>query len=259
METNGLEGPVAADLARLRALSAEPGLVPQIYDYCDQWCEYCGLADRCLASKWIEARGGGNPADLHQDLQAAARASGNGTRALVNPTVMAALASAGTHFSDPLEMLGREYAARAHMLLRSLDPEPPPASDAEMQPPGARAVLSRYHLLVAAKIFRAVAAAASDPASASSLDSDATGSAKIALLLIDRSRAALADMAEAARDSRAADLIALLDRVEAELVSRFPLAPSFERPGFDVPRPGPTERRLQMARSSLVSIYRDTA
>ncbi|OFW22277.1 MAG: hypothetical protein A3G21_01675 [Acidobacteria bacterium RIFCSPLOWO2_12_FULL_66_21] len=250
---------MAADLARLRTLSADPALVPQVYDYCDQWCEYCGLTDRCLALRWVQARGGGELADLYRDLAAAARASDNGLHASLNPAIMAALAAAGTHFGDPLEGLAREYAARTHMFLRSLDQEPPATADDESRPPGARAVVARYHLLLAAKIFRAVAAAAIDPAASSSATSDATGTAKAALLVAGRSRLALADMAPAARDSRPADLIALLQRIEAELVRRFPLAPSFERPGFDAPRVSAAERRRPAMSPSLVSIYRETA
>lgn len=248
-----------ADFARLRALSADPALVPQVYDYCDQWCEYCGLTDRCLAFKWVEVRGGGQLTDVYHDLYASARGSGTGSHASVSPGIMAALAGAGTHLGDPLEALGREYAARAHMFLRSLDPEPPAPSDGEAQPPGARTILARYHLLLAAKIFRAVAAASIDPTAASSATSDSTGTAKVALLVAERSRIALADMAHTARDSRAADLTALLERIEEDLVRRFPLAPSFERPGFDAPRVSAAERRLQTPRSSLLSICRDTA
>jgi hypothetical protein len=251
--------PVPVDLARLQALSADPALVPQVYDYCDQWCEYCGLTDRCLAFRWVEVRGGGQLTDVYHDLFASSRGSGNGSHASVSAGIMAALAGAGTHLGDPLEALGREYAARAHMFLRSLDPEPPAPSDGEAQPPGARAILARYHLLLAAKIFRAVAAAATDPAAAPDAASDSTGTAKAALLVAERSRMALADMAGTTRDTRVADLITLLERIEEDLVRRFPLAPSFERPGFDTPRVSASDRRRQTARSSPLSICRDTA
>ncbi|KKR88356.1 MAG: hypothetical protein UU37_C0005G0002 [Candidatus Gottesmanbacteria bacterium GW2011_GWA2_41_12] len=40
---------------------------------------------------------------------------------------------------------------------------------------------------------------------------------------------------------------------------RFPLAPSFERPGFDAPRVSAAERRRPAMSPSLVSIYRETA
>ena len=65
---------------------------------------------------------------------------------------------------------------------------------------------------------------------------DANGSAKVALLLIEESRQAwraLMQPGVAAADGAPPRFVALLDGLEAELHRRFPRAFEFVRPGFD--------------------------
>ncbi len=61
------------------------------------------------------------------------------------------------------------------------------------------------------------------------------GSAKLALVSIERSRAALRALRTDANATDVAGLVALLDAIERGLDERFPGARSFVRLGLDVP------------------------
>ncbi len=94
-------------------------------------------------------------------------------------------------------------------------------------------------MTIASKVFRAVSSALADGQDATDLQSDANGSAKVALLLIEEARR---DWRVLMQDGRAvangvpARLVHTLDDLERELAARFPRALEFVRPGFDTGR-----------------------
>ena len=65
------------------------------------------------------------------------------------------------------------------------------------------------------------------------LQSDWNGSAKVALLSIERSEAACRSVAAATKAEAAAVLAETLARLGAEVKKEFPRATEFRRPGFD--------------------------
>lgn len=67
------------------------------------------------------------------------------------------------------------------------------------------------------------------------VQNDWNGSAKVALISLDRSEAAWQVIAEATGDAGAADLIGTIETLKREVEATFPAARSFARPGFDHP------------------------
>ena len=67
------------------------------------------------------------------------------------------------------------------------------------------------------------------------VQNDANGSAKVALISLERSESSWRAIAQAGRDAQAADLEALAARLRALVGGEFPHAMAFVRPGFDEP------------------------
>ena len=89
---------------------------------------------------------------------------------------------------------------------------------------------------IASKIFRAVSGSFNIGADPQDVQSDANGSAKVALLLIEESRQAWRDLMQPGRavaDGLPARFVAMLDAIETGVLQRFPRAFEFIRPGFD--------------------------
>ena len=91
-------------------------------------------------------------------------------------------------------------------------------------------------MTIASKIFRAVSSALAEGQDASDLQSDANGSAKVALLLIEEARRdwrVLLQDGQAVANGVPARMVLTLDALERDLCARFPKALEFVRPGFD--------------------------
>jgi hypothetical protein len=98
-------------------------------------------------------------------------------------------------------------------------------------------VISWFHLQIAVKIHRAIRGLAEDDPDERDWPADHDGSAKVALLGIERSHAAWLDAVERGviSDSRAAPFVADLVWLGEALERVFPRARAFVRPGFDEP------------------------
>ena len=68
-----------------------------------------------------------------------------------------------------------------------------------------------------------------------SIQNDRNGSAKIALIVIERSESAWQTIAEATGDIAAADVASAMSALRDEVELAFPFARLFKRPGFDEP------------------------
>jgi len=233
---------------RFLDVATDPALVPGIYNACDQWCDYCPATDRCLAFKCRPETGKGNPYvnieermyEGMQYLKACHEAEGleppqelllllNGER----PS--AAAAAQYVPVDDGLERMGKRYAVLAAVFLASSS-EPLPRGPVPKRPHGPTPceVVVYYHLLIASKIYRALASsleAARTGSAAARWDSDV--SAKVALLAIERSNDALQVMALDDADPRIEDLRKHLSRLAREVAARFPAACTLVRPGLD--------------------------
>jgi hypothetical protein len=102
-------------------------------------------------------------------------------------------------------------------------------------------VIRWYHFFIAAKTIRAVSGLVDMQEDGDMEDvaqSDANGSAKIALIAIDRSLSAWSRLREHFPDQgdEMLDFLVELDRLRRELEKTFPTARDFKRPGFDDPK-----------------------
>jgi hypothetical protein len=241
----------------IRSMADDPDLIPGIYNYCDRWCERCPFTSRCLNFKFGEAHFDGESRDpenakFWEQLSAVWQVTAQmiyeeaeelGIDLTVDP--------------DDLAQIEREEAARdlfvhMHPLVRSAEKYVDAASawfdSAESEDDGvvdlsfgnmisvrdAISVIRWYQFQIQVKLMRALRSR-DDDREWGEQSGDANGSAKVALIGIQRSAAAwivlrnCLPMLEASTIARWRQLIALQQQVEAE----FPTAWTFKRPGFD--------------------------
>ena len=146
---------------------------------------------------------------------------------LANP----ATAPRAPALGHPLELLARHYAVQAGRFLESS------GLQISEHPLGAQAppltVIAWYHVMIAAKTYRALVSAHKSSAGIVALESDASGSAKVALLGIDRSMAAFHEVARSDADARIDELMEPLETLRTAIEKRCPEAQAFARPGLD--------------------------
>ena len=97
-------------------------------------------------------------------------------------------------------------------------------------------VVRWYHTLVSAKLRRAVQQGLTDrPSCLNGMPKDSDGSAKVALVCMERSMAAWTRMREhlPEQEDNILDFLVVLERLRRETERVFPDARSFVRPGFD--------------------------
>ena len=220
-----------------------PPLIAGIYEACDQWCMYCPATDRCRAflctsadehSGVWDAGGGERFGDAMMFLKALADAEGR----LAPPEVEAVLSGDRDRqrrmfrIDDPLERLGRSCMNLAEAYLATRADFPP---DIVWRRSGATAleVLTWYHGLVSARVFRAILCDSEARAGAADRHIDALRAAKVALIGLDRSRTALAEIARQDDDPRLELLGIRWQQLGDAIEARFPGARAFVRAGLD--------------------------
>ena len=130
-----------------------------------------------------------------------------------------------------IENRAHGYLALVHPWLRAQVP------DSLNDPADPRAVINWFHVLIATKVHRALHGLADDRPEDRDWPPDYDGSAKVALLGIDRSHAAWLELVErgAAREAEVAPFIADLAWLGEALERVFPSARAFVRPALDEP------------------------
>ena len=254
----------------LKELACDPRFISGIHNYCDRWCERCPLTSRCLVYA-VEQQDAGDPAARDMNNQAFwKRLEGIlvETREMLqdlmeehgieiqpadperdqvrerqrdeergHPCVAAGatyakavedwFGNAPTQFQERREVL----ASQLRMALPGADPQ----GDAHRLG-DATAVIRWYQHQIAVKLMRAIGSVRRDEDRDLYLDSsDADGSAKVALIGIDRSLAAWSELLRQLPDEedRILSLLAALSRLSRDVEAAFPGARAFVRPGFD--------------------------
>lgn len=252
----------------LTELASNPDLISGIYNYCDRWCERCPLTSRCLVyatetedDDSSQTRDLSNEAFWHK-----LRSVFQETRDMIAEWAR----EAGVDFdkideednpaqrkrrrqqvdNHPLALAGKKYANDASDWFRQLD-QTIEISDLRVTErttqrewesaerlEDAREVIQWYQYQIAVKTMRALSARldeqAADPECAE-FPKDSDGSAKVALIGIDRSIAAwrLVQLALTEREASIVPLILQLERLRHKIEKTFPYAREFVRPGFD--------------------------
>lgn len=255
----------------LTELASNPDLISGIYNYCDRWCERCPLTSRCLV--YATEKDDDDSAQTH-DLANEAFWRKLGTIFQETRDMIAEWArEAGidlTRADDeddpaqrkrrrqqvdnhPLARAGKKYANDASDWFRELDQTVEVSDMRAVDRPGepeqnsserledAREVIQWYQYQIAVKTMRALSGRLDEQnadlviAECAEFPKDSDGSAKVALIGIDRSIAAwrLMQLSLPEREASIVPVILQLERLRHRVEKAFPFAREFVRPGFD--------------------------
>ncbi len=219
--------------------SRDSTLVPGIYEHCDQWCSYCEATTRCLAFRRLQVRQErGAPFCTLEDVIEFTREvraeEGNLMPELdvllsADPAKRMALMP---DVDDPLADLAYRYACETQRFLERRHWMPP----VQIAPqPSALDVVAWYHVLIETRVERALASEMQAHRGRGRWMEDANGCAKMVLVGIDRSHAALRKLRGQRDDARVTALLETLEHLGPAVERHFPDARTFMRPGLDGP------------------------
>lgn len=216
-----------------------------ISEYCDRWCERCAFTNQCSAYAVQAALG--MCGDLKEAIQLAvgepmkAGASAGARRAValefVEPTPEERLELEATVQAytreikeAPVTKTAMSIAIAAH---RWLHAHPGLHESADSVIREAAQVAAWDNAFIGGKLARAIHGREQPDCDDDPIQNDWNGSAKLALLSLERSEAAWQTMSEALGDSAAAVIASRLAALRTEVEELFPFARLFKRPGFD--------------------------
>ena len=244
--------------------ASSPDLISGIYNYCDRWCERCPLTSRCLvfATEQVDHNGSAATHDVHNE---AFWHKLNSILLETQNTIAEWVREAGIDLTNipeeevktrklrrqlvdnhPLARAGKKYANAASDWFRAFDQTSEVsdlcACDADReqseQLEDAREVIQWYQYQIAVKLMRALSCRDDgweDEPELADFPKDSDGSAKVALIGIDRSMAAwrLIQLLLPERCESIVPLMLQLERLRKRVEKSFPEARDFVRPGFD--------------------------
>jgi hypothetical protein len=268
------EAELDADEQALERAIQDPQLISGIHNYCDRWCERCPLTARCLVFKMERsraARRGDQPSDLAnaefwddiaRNFALALRLVSRGaekfglppglpevtpadlgaervrrqTARLLGRTLHRAAAACRRSARALLDRLPKELTETEEALntlvrLGAGDPHAVAAAIGD-----ALEVVQWYLYLIEVKLQRAISSRVDDQQERDEgYPSDADGSAKVALIAIDRSMGAWGRLRGhlPAEADAILDQLVQLERLRRRVKREFPMARAFMRPGFD--------------------------
>jgi len=211
-------------------MEVQDGFILGIYEYCDRWCETCAFTSRCQAFS-ARLRGETNPSPPPRWLQECISEMNAVLREPTTDRRFGKLLQAVAPQHHVIEQRARAYSLAAAGCLQTMEM----VSDRDHADP--RTIVERYCVLIPTKVYRALAALANENIYAEHWPRDHDGSAKVALMAIERSRAAWIALAERrlAPIVDAERFVSDLSRLADDLDRVFPTARAFVRPGHDEP------------------------
>jgi hypothetical protein len=259
----------------LRELARDPRFIPGVYNYCDRWCERCPLSNRCLNYAMEKERDDGDPAsrdlanekfwrkldETFQETIALVReeAKARGI-SLEDPKLRAEVIAREraerrrAAKNRPLARAAMAYVTAADQWLQGAKPllaakveELKTQARLQIGDPRAEVeqlsdftdVIRWYQHFIYVKLCRAIDSRAREELETDEemkqFPRDSDGTAKIALIALDRSISAWAGLREKLGNDADAilDLLAQLTALRREAEKLFPNARAFVRPGFD--------------------------
>jgi hypothetical protein len=248
----------------LTELASNPDLISGIYNYCDRWCERCPLTSRCLvfATEQVDHNGSAENHDLHNEafwhklssilpetqdrIAEWAREAGIDLTHVPEDEIKTRKRRRQLVDNHPLARAGKKYANAASDWFREFDQNVEisdlRASDADREEAerleDAREVIQWYQYQIAVKLMRALSCRDDDwedEPDLAEFPKDSDGSAKVALIGIDRSIAGWRwlQLSLPHRAESIVSLILQLERLRKRVEKSFPEARDFVRPGFD--------------------------
>jgi hypothetical protein len=242
---------------RLKKLAADERFIAGIYNYCDRWCKRCPQTLRCLNFSVSEEEFSDPETRDIRNEAFWKKLSG------ILGEALELLKESAKKWGIELETLGsiedeenikaKDVAAENHLLCRAakryservedwfreretLFFEIAAAAREGVSLEEAIEVIRWYQYFICAKVMRAVRGDIEEKEErCDEFASDSDGSAKIALIAIDRSIAAWAVIQHYMTDGgqEVIDIIVFLDGLRQAVEETFPNARSFIRPGFD--------------------------
>ena len=235
----------------LTELANNPDLISGIYNYCDRWCERCPLTSRCLvyATEQEDYDSSKSRDLLNEEFWRKLNSIFQETREMITEWAE----NAGTDRAEltlegetrnkrkrqlvdnhPLTRAGKKYANAASDWFREFDYAMENSDHVE----DAREVIQWYQYQIAVKTMRALSGRREELEGDSEIaefPKDSDGSAKVALIGIDRSIAAWRwmQLSLPERSEKIVPLILQLAHLQQQLEKTFPEARNFIRPGFD--------------------------
>jgi hypothetical protein len=215
----------------------EDGFIVGIYNYCDRWCDTCPFTSRCrVFTDMAEGEAAIDPAmhEIAAPLWMTKLVEG------INAAAMGALTPEDVPRFRPraiapeyqgIRHRADAYCDDAHVWLQRR------GLDAGKDPADPITVIRWLYTVIPPKVVRALKGLANLTADERQWPADPDGSAKVALIAIDRSHSALRQMVERRQvpDAEVRHLIAHLVWLGSALEQVFPRARAFVRPAFDEP------------------------
>lgn len=255
----------------LKNLADNPDFIPGIYNYCDRWCERCPFTSRCMVFA-MEEQQFDDPAahDLSSEafwhaigetlrvtlemLQEIAEEQGIDLDSLDVEADMeeqrrieevardhecaraaAVYADMVDAWFDSAEDLFAEKEDELNLRIRLNLPGADPREEAASIEDAVE-IIRWYQHQIEVKLLRALQGALEErPAILEGFPKDSDGSAKVALIAMDRSMAAWGELYRHFPEGQddILDLLVHLDRLRRKTEQEFPAARAFVRPGFD--------------------------
>ena len=219
-------------------MQVQQGFIVGVYNYCDRWCETCRLTSRCRVFADCARHEGMSDPALEQLMTVPqhpsdARPSNGFLEQALAEIDMSKLEDLPEPAPLPARLMrvvafSRAYCDRVWTALASEEKTTPRPNDDPYS------VILWFAPLIGSKTFRALSGLHEFDGDRE-FPPDHEGSAKVALIGIDRSIAAWADAREIGRipAADAAGLIAQLQWLSMEIEELIPRARAFVRPGFD--------------------------
>jgi hypothetical protein len=242
---------------RLKELAGEERFIPGIYNYCDRWCERCPQTSRCMNFALSEEEfADPETRDIRNEafwkklsevfsetlelLKEEAEERGIDLNTL-DPEEYRKEAkrkrdTAESHEVCRVAMLYSNLVEDWFKTAASLIPAGPAQHGEEAALEEALEVIRWYQHFIYVKLMRAVRGELDErEEEPDEFPRDSEGSAKVALIGIDRSIGAWGTVYahDLLHDEKILRFIACLDRLREEVQNTFPRARSFIRPGFD--------------------------
>jgi hypothetical protein len=229
--------------SRFSEIARDSQLIPGVHHHCDEWCDYCPVTNRCLAYRCTadfraqRGRAPGDPTFTSLEEAIAFTRDVSGAEGMRTDELDALVShppgQSGVQTSDPLAAVAWDYAEATACLMMPSALEMSRARP-RVRPAGptAEEIVLWYHLRIYMRTFRALVAQES---ACGQRTEDATGSAKLVLVAVERSRHALRALRTVESAEELDRLLSMLDEIERGLDERFPHARAFVRLGIDQP------------------------
>jgi 8-oxo-dGTP pyrophosphatase MutT (NUDIX family) len=246
----------------LLSRARDPKYIPGIYNYCDRWCERCPFASRCLNCELVEAQFGDlESVDMSNEkfwnkfsevlqltmdmIKEMAEELGIDLDALEEDEIL----KKDSPVPDIIDHLSKKYASSVNTWFETnqyliLEEEnsgdlrlachQDERDEIEVKVADAVEIIRWYQYFIHVKLHRACDND-DEETDDDGFPKDSDGSAKVALIGIDRSIAAWKILLPhlAPQHSQTIQLIEMLENLKIRVEKRFPDARAFVRPGFD--------------------------